>query len=405
MEKNTKGIKVFLQDAKAISPAIATLILIVIAAVAAAGIGIIVQKAQTNTQGQVGSQHLDVSGTITIKGSTTILPIEQNEVQAFNKLYPSVTVSIGGGGSSTGRALVFTKQVDIGASSDIWPTTSGSPGGLNDNNPGATGITYDGRELAVIQGAGPNAFVYETKIGKGMVVLAGHLVDGSGSAVKGINIVPGTTSSYTSGILNISFQDLRNAYINTTDGILNTTVPGINTFNNNITLVQRSDAGGTSENFNQWLNGAKYGQMDGTGDGGYKSAAIGAQGNQGIRDYVQANVNSLGYMDIGFAAGGANNNGASLVLAATMNGTAANKATSGAGGLYDQANYGSGKGKAAAGSSLGLPVSNVASKSLSRDLYFYSQPGAPSGAVQAFLDFVTGPDGQTIVDNSGFFKN
>ena len=41
---NKTEIRAFLHDAKAVSPAIATLILIVIAAVAAAGVGILVQS-------------------------------------------------------------------------------------------------------------------------------------------------------------------------------------------------------------------------------------------------------------------------------------------------------------------------------------------------------------------------
>jgi ABC-type phosphate transport system substrate-binding protein len=408
MEKNTKGIKVFLRDSKAISPAIATLILIVIAAVAAAGIGIIVQNAQSNTQSQVGDQDLSVSGNFTIKGSTTIIPIEQNEIAAFNKKYPAVTISMGGGGSGTGRALVWNRQIDIGASSDIWPDADGQ----TDNGVGGTGLSYGGRLSSVIQAAGPNAFIYETAIGKGLIVLAGNLVDSAGKKVTTINILPfntsiGNHSYYTSGThtLNLTFQDLYDGYANNASGQINSANIGGDPFGSVIQLVTRSDVGGTSENFNQWLTGAPSGQMDGTGSN-IKTYAVGAVGNQGIRDYINDHTNSMGYVDVGFSVsnGIAGVNSKPNVLAASMNLTFAAKGTSGKGGDYDVYNFGAAKGTSATGKNI-IPVSSNASKSLSRDLYFYSQPGVPTGAVQAFLNFVTSPDGQTIVENSGFFKN
>lgn len=371
MRINTKGIKAFLQDSIAISPAIATLILIVIAAVAAAGIGIIVQNAQKNAEGQSSNKDLSAIGTFTIKGSTTILPISQNEIQAFSKLYPGITITLGGGGSGTGRALVYNKQVDIGASSDLWPT-----GQQTDS---ITGLSYGGRETAVIQGTGPDAFVYETMIGKGLIVLGANLQDDSKSAVKAINIIPGNTSAYdnTGKILNLSYQDLVNGYSGTNTSItLNLTG-----FTSPITTVQRSDDGGTEEVFNQWLMRTKD-------SGQLASTVVDAEaGNQGIRDFVAKTTNSIGFMDIGFAAGGVNGN--ALVIPATMNGTVASKTTAGATGNYAIASK---------------QVDNSGPKSLARDLYYYNQPGVPTDAVKAFLDFVTSPDGQNIVEQSGFYK-
>ena len=126
MKINTKGIKAFLQDSKAISPAIATLILIVIAVVAAAGVGILVQSSQKNAEAQSSNKDLSVSGDFVIKGSTTVLPVSQNEIQAFSKIYPSVTITLGGGGSGYGKAAVYNKLIDVGASSSIWDPAGGS---------------------------------------------------------------------------------------------------------------------------------------------------------------------------------------------------------------------------------------------------------------------------------------
>ncbi len=364
--KNTKNnIKQFLHDAKAVSPAIATLILIVIAAVAAAGVGILVQSSQENAQDQTANKNLDVVGEFDIKGSTTVLPVSQAEIEAFQKLYPAVSINLGGGGSGTGRALAFNKQVDMAASSDIWQT-----GPTTDP---VTGLKYDGRESAVIQAAGTDAFVYETKIGTGMIVVAANI-----PGVTSINVVAESATNLTAtqvgGVLTIPFQELRSLYNGTP-------VVGLLA---GVTPVQRGDDSGTEETFAKWIgmsDSAHNGQLS-------ASSAVEAQGNQGIRDYVASHPNSIGFVDIGFAKGGANGNDA--VIPASMETVQANKTTKGVPGPYDAASND--------------VNSYYSTKGLSRDLYYYSQPGIPSGAMKAYLDFVMSNDGQTIVEKTGFFR-
>jgi len=364
---NTKGIKVFLHDVKAVSPAIATLILIVIAAVAAAGVGILVQSSQKNAQDQTANKNLDVVGEFSIKGSTTVLPVSQGEISAFQKLYPAVTINLGGGGSSTGRALVFNKQVDVGASSDVWPTGSTT-------TDSTTGLSYDGREDAVIQAAGVNAFLYETKIGTGMIVVAANL----GSTVTSINITNGVADSSTIGVpaAQIAFADLYDLYANTT---CRTTNPlcGI------LTAVQRNDESGTEDTFAAWI-----GLQDGTSKQLLSTVnATGAQGNQGIRDYISTHSKSIGFVDIGFATGGIN--GIANVMPASQNSIVASKTTKGFEGPYSVASN--------------TVNGGTSSKTLARDLYYYSQ-GIPTGAQKAFFDFVLSNDGQTIVEQTGFYR-
>ncbi len=366
MVKNTKGIRAFLHDAKAVSPAIATLILIVIAAVAAAGVGILVQSSQKNAADQTGNKNLDVVGSFGIKGSTTVLPISQHEITEFSKKYPAITITTAGGGSGTGRALVFNKQVDMAASSDIWPN-----GPQKDQN---TGLQYDGREKAVIQGTGMDAFIYETKIGTGMIVVAGNLVDGAGNAVKTINVVnTGGNWTIATGVYNLNFSDLYTAY--QTTGIIPSATY---TFGKDIQVVQRSDDSGTEETFAKWINLVSNGQLN--------SIAHAEPGNQGIRDYIAATSNTIGFVDVGFAKGGPN--GKDAVIPATQNFVQANTSTSGATGAYNIAS---------------MVVNGQGKNGLARDLYYYSQ-GIPTGAVKAYLDFVTSNEGQKIVEQEGFYR-
>jgi phosphate transport system substrate-binding protein len=58
-----------------------------------------------------------LSGTLTVSGSTTVLPIVDKAATSFKALYPSVIVTVTGGGSGVGISAVIQKTVDIGMSS------------------------------------------------------------------------------------------------------------------------------------------------------------------------------------------------------------------------------------------------------------------------------------------------
>jgi len=379
---NKTEIRAFLHDAKAVSPAIATLILIVIAAVAAAGVGILVQSSQKNAQDQTADKDMSVMGTIVLKGSTTVLPVSQAGAEAFMKKNPAVDMKVSGGGSTEGRMYVYTKTVDIGASSAIWPTTETV----------TDGVTVPGRGVAIIQDAGADATIWETKIGTGMIVVAGNIYNSTGVAVKTINVLPGAAGDSAwaadGNTLNITHGDMQALY---TAGTLDLTNPSPAV---KLEAVQRSDPSGTEETFADWL-----GNKDGTTK--QLTSAILAtpkQGNQGIRDYVAGapttpSTGRIGFVDIGFAKGGVNGN--DKVIPAVQNGVAngiASKDTKGVAGKYDTES---------------ITVTGVTDvtkqKGLARDLFYYSQ-GIPTGAVKAYLDWITSVEGQKIVQAEGFFS-
>jgi phosphate transport system substrate-binding protein len=58
-----------------------------------------------------------LSGTLTVSGSTTVLPIADKAATAFHKLFPRVTVTVTGGGSGAGISAVSQGTVNIGMSS------------------------------------------------------------------------------------------------------------------------------------------------------------------------------------------------------------------------------------------------------------------------------------------------
>ena len=60
---------------------------------------------------------VEMKGTITEAGSTTVQPVAEEIAIAFMSAYPDITVTIQGGGSSTGVKSVSEGTVDIGAAS------------------------------------------------------------------------------------------------------------------------------------------------------------------------------------------------------------------------------------------------------------------------------------------------
>jgi len=67
--------------------------------------------------GNGGDGNGELSGTITEAGSTTVQPLAEKLAEAFKVQFPKVTITIQGGGSSTGVKSAVNGTVDIGAAS------------------------------------------------------------------------------------------------------------------------------------------------------------------------------------------------------------------------------------------------------------------------------------------------
>lgn len=351
MEKNRKGKKTFLHDAKAVQVAIVTLILITIAAAGA--------MSQENAQYPM-NPNMTLKGKLNITGSTTILPVTEAAKMEFIKIYPRVVINTSGGGSDYGRMVAYTtkkKSRDIGASSSIWP----------DSDQLINGTLVPRRTQSIIQEGDGNATVFETKFGTGMIVIAANL----GRNITSINIVntsPVCISNFSAPTAKICFNDLKDAY----EGKPPVSFEGKE-------VIQRSDASGTEETFAKWIGLADpvTGQLI--------SNVTGEIGNKGVRNYINSTPNTIGFVDIGFTKGRVN--GARNVLAAKMNDTAANATTKGVGMAYDNA-------------SISLTHTG---KGLARDLFYYNK-GIPGGAMKVYLNWIMTPEGQKVVRKEGFFS-
>ena len=95
----------------------AAIVIAVVAAITA--IGTTVVSIPAPVQGVTA----ELSGQLTIAGSTTVLPINQECARLLKEKYPALRISVAGGGSGHGIKSVGAGEIDIGAASrDVKPS-------------------------------------------------------------------------------------------------------------------------------------------------------------------------------------------------------------------------------------------------------------------------------------------
>jgi len=123
MTKRQQICKKLVKNAKAVSPIIATLMLVLIT-VGAAGAFYLWQ---TGWQGTVTSKvgNANVQSSLTIGGSTTMYEFGATAAQYFEAANPNVAVNVQKGGSGAGLVAVGTGAIDIGMISAPYNTIAG----------------------------------------------------------------------------------------------------------------------------------------------------------------------------------------------------------------------------------------------------------------------------------------
>ena len=111
--------KLLKMNENAVSPIVATLVLIVVAVVGAVAVGTIMGAFSSDVSEQVNTG--DVSGSssmeILIAGSTAVQPASELLAEAYMAEKPGVKISVQGGGSGAGVTSVGMGIVDIGSAS------------------------------------------------------------------------------------------------------------------------------------------------------------------------------------------------------------------------------------------------------------------------------------------------
>jgi phosphate transport system substrate-binding protein len=107
------------------------------------------RAAGTPTTGGTSTPQAQLSGSITVKGSDTMVNLASAWAEAFSKENPKVSISVTGGGSGTGIAALINKQTDIADASRPMTDEEVQKGQSNGVNPVETKVALDGLSVVV----------------------------------------------------------------------------------------------------------------------------------------------------------------------------------------------------------------------------------------------------------------
>lgn len=229
----------FKNDTRAVSPVVATLVLIVVAITGASGIALLQGQFASEVAEDQNTKELGVAASteLMIAGSTTVQPVSELLAEAYMKAHSGTRVTVQGGGSGAGITSVGMDIVDIGAASrDVYDTEIEKYSDLD---------TY--------------------KIG--------------GSAVVMI-INPALATTFTEA----HKAAINEFYLNGT-GTLDT--DGVTQ------AYDRTESSGTEDAFCKWIGNDTF----------LSTSVTGAIGNAGVLSAVAGDAGSIGFVDFGFADG------------------------------------------------------------------------------------------------------
>jgi phosphate transport system substrate-binding protein len=105
------------KNEKAISPIVATLVLIVVAIIGAAAVGVILGAFGSDVGDKSKAGNTSGSQEIIIAGSTTVQPAMESLSKKFMADNDGVKISVSGGGSDAGIKAISIPSIDIGMAS------------------------------------------------------------------------------------------------------------------------------------------------------------------------------------------------------------------------------------------------------------------------------------------------
>ncbi len=244
------------------------------------------------------------AGTVTVNGSTTVLPAMQQVAESFMVKHPDVTVTISGTGSGNGIKALRDKMTDIAMSSRDMKAKEKTDFEGHGMKPVRFTVAYD----AIIP-------VVNTKNG-----------------VK--NLTKSQIADIYSGKIT-NWKDVGGAA-------------------QPIVVVGRDSSSGTFESWQELVMGKTR----------VSQRALLQSSNGGVVQAVASNPNAIGYIGIGYMDG--------QTKPLSVDGVAPT-------------------------------MENAKSKNwpISRDLYLFTV-GEPQGDARSLIDFMTGSEGQALVQKSGF---
>ena len=246
----------------AVSPIVATLVLIVVAVVGAVAVGTIMGAFSSDVSEQVNPG--DVAGAsaseILIAGSTTVQPASELLAKAYMNQHSGVKITVQAGGSDAGIAGVGMGICDIGsASKDVSSAYLEEYPNLNIYQIGGSGVVFIHNDAGTLTG------------------ITGATAEGLKKLYDAAN--PQGYVAYTSDVNQII--DAADTFAAGTGAVTD------------VRVYQRAEGSGTEEAVDKYIDVKGY--MDTT-------TAAGAQGNNGLFQAVSGSTNpALGFVDWAFA--------------------------------------------------------------------------------------------------------
>jgi phosphate transport system substrate-binding protein len=228
------------------------------AGIALAAMALFVAACSSSSSGSGGSSGSGLSGTLNASGSTLQLVYQQQAIQSFKSIQPSVTVNYGGGGSGKGRTDLASNVVQFAGSDSPIPST----------------------DL--------------------------HLFNGKTVLYFPILISPITVSYNLPGIKSSlkldapTLADIFQAKITKwNDPKIASQNPGMKLPSTAITIAHRSDSSGTTQNFSEFLVEGAPGVWKLGSDStiNWPADSRGGNGNGGVAQIVKSTTGAVGYVD------------------------------------------------------------------------------------------------------------
>jgi phosphate transport system substrate-binding protein len=242
--------KGFFDDTRAVSPIVATLVLVVVAISGAAAVGTIMGTFSSDVSGEANTGELAAASSteILIAGSTTVQPVSELLAEAYMEDHQGIKVTVQGGGSGAGISSAGMDIVDIGAASrNVKDTELAKYPDLKTHNIGGS---------AVVVIADPNG-------------------------------------NYSGAVATLA--QLQALYDTTPDAAGSLSI-GTATIVSGTTIVQRADASGTEDTFEDYLDLTLDAAVDDN-----DTTQVSETGNAGVLEKVKGTTDSIGFVDFGFA--------------------------------------------------------------------------------------------------------
>jgi phosphate transport system substrate-binding protein len=268
---------------KAVSPVVATLILIIVAIVGAVAVGLIVSGIgnQTSKNANAGGAASQSQTQLFIGGSTTVFPV----VEAAQGAYQTSTgtqLVVSQGGSDAGMQGVLSGALDIGMAS--------SAGAVNN------------LENAVVSQSLTGVTVNPTLIGgSAVVVIENGGSTGAGTTgflLDGANVCLGITAAALKAIYTLGTISITAGGCAAASPTFSTLDAGSVVAGATYTAVSRSDNSGTQDQFSSFTGLTKQ-------SAGGNLPGVTQSGNPGVLNYVNTHTGTIGFVDLGFAEGAA----------------------------------------------------------------------------------------------------